>query len=74
MLILIQRDDCSLCDAAWEVLHLAGVRDFEAQYIDGDIALEQRYGMHVPVLQMGAAELAWPFDAAAVKAWLAALQ
>jgi Glutaredoxin-like domain (DUF836) len=74
MLILIQRDDCSLCDAAWDVLHEAGVRDFEAQFIEGHAELEQRYGTRVPVLQAGSDELAWPFDAKAVMAWLAALR
>jgi hypothetical protein len=70
MLILIQRDDCSLCDEAWEVLASAGVRDFESTFIDGDTALEARYGMRVPVLRLGDAELDWPFNALQLAAWL----
>ena len=71
MLALIQRDDCALCDAAWEILHAAGVRDFEPLYIDGDPQQEARYGNRVPVLRDGARELDWPFDAGTVRAWLA---
>lgn len=70
MLTLIQRDDCALCDEAWEVLHQAGVRDFDALFIDGDAELEMRYGASVPVLRSGRRELSWPFDADRIKAWL----
>lgn len=68
-LILYQRDDCHLCDLALEVLAQAGVPDFESVFIDGDDALEARYGMRVPVLREdGAAiEIDWPFDAAGVR-------
>jgi hypothetical protein len=71
MLSLIQRDDCALCDLAWDILQQAGVRDFAAVYIDGDADAEIRYGARVPVLRLGDAELAWPFDAETVRAWLA---
>lgn len=71
MLTLIQRDDCALCDEAWEVLHAAGVRHFEPVYIDGDAALEARFGARVPVLADGARELDWPFDAERLRDWLA---
>ena len=71
MLTLIQRDDCALCDEAWEVLHAAGVRDFEPVYIDGDAALEARFGARVPVLADGVRELDWPFDAERLRDWLA---
>lgn len=70
MLSLIQRDDCALCDLAWEVLQQAGVRDFAPVFIDGDAGAEIRYGSRVPVLKLGDSELAWPFDAAAVRAWV----
>jgi len=70
MLTLIQRDDCALCDEAWEVLHRAGVRDFETLFIDGDVLLEADYGTRVPVLRQGDAELDWPFDAERLKQWL----
>lgn len=71
MLSLIQRDECALCDKAWDILQQAGVRDFDAVFIDGDSDAETRYGSRVPVLKQGDSELDWPFDAAAVRAWLA---
>lgn len=63
-LILYQRDDCHLCDLALDVLAAARVPDFESVFIDGDEALEQRYGVRVPVLhnEGTGAELDWPFD------------
>lgn len=70
MLTLIQRDDCALCDEAWEVLHQAGVREFESLFIDGDATLEMQYGERVPVLRNGRREMYWPFDAEQIKAWL----
>lgn len=70
MLTLIQRDDCALCDEAWQILLQAGVRDFESVYIDGDAGLEAAYGTRVPVLRQGAAELDWPFDAERLRLWL----
>lgn len=73
-LTLYQRDDCKLCDEA--VVLLASVRapEFESVWIDGDAALEARYGVRVPVLRDEASgrELGWPFDAAALRAFLAA--
>ena len=71
MLSLIQRDDCALCDRAWDILHQAGIRDFDALYIDADAALEIRYGQRVPVLRDGDRELDWPFGIEQVRAWLA---
>ena len=72
-LILYQRDDCHLCDLALEVLAVARVPDFESVFIDDD-ALEQRYGLRVPVLSDDASgrELDWPFDAERVRLFLAA--
>jgi hypothetical protein len=68
-LILIQRDNCHLCDLAWEVLAQAGVPDFESVWIDGDAELEARYGLRVPVLRFSdGVELDWPFDAEQVSA------
>ncbi len=71
-LTLIQRDDCPLCDEALAVLAAARAPEFESVWIDGDVALEARYGTRVPVLREegGGAELDWPFDAAAVQAFL----
>ena len=68
---LFQRDDCPLCDDAYEVLAAAGVPDFEPTWIDGEAALEARYGARVPVLRRDdGAELGWPFDAEAVRAFV----
>ncbi len=63
-LVLYQRDDCHLCDLALEVLAMARVPDFDSVFIDEDEALEERYGVRVPVLRNDAtgAELDWPFD------------
>lgn len=70
---LFQRDDCHLCDLALEVLAQARAPEFESVFIDGDDALEARYGVRVPVLRDAAGrELDWPFDADRVRAWLAA--
>ena len=71
-LILYQRDDCHLCDLALEVLAQARVPEFESVFIDGDDALEMRYGVRVPVLrdETRGVELDWPFDVAQVVAFL----
>jgi hypothetical protein len=73
-LILFQRDDCPLCDEAYERLLAAGVADFEPAWIDGDAALEARYGARVPVLrrERDGAELDWPFEAGPLREFLAA--
>jgi hypothetical protein len=72
-LILFQRDECHLCDEAVLVLVAARAGDFESRWIDADIELEQRYGLRVPVLRRehDGAELDWPFDAAAVREFVA---
>jgi hypothetical protein len=69
---LFQRDDCPLCDQALAVLAAARIPDFESVWIDDDAALEARYGARVPVLRDESrdAELDWPFDAAAVAAFV----
>lgn len=71
-LTLFQRDDCPLCDQALAVLAAARIPEFASVWIDGDDALEARYGARVPVLRNEAsdAELGWPFDADAVRAFL----
>lgn len=68
-LTLIQRDDCHLCDQAWDCLATAGVADFDPLWIDDDLGLQARYGGRIPVLRREdtGAELDWPFDAAAVR-------
>jgi hypothetical protein len=71
-LILFQRDHCLLCDQALAVLAAARVPEFETRWIDDEAALEARYGTRVPVLRDDAdgRELGWPFDAAAVRAFV----
>ena len=73
-LLLFQRDDCPLCDQALAVLAAARAPAFDSVWIDGDEALEARFGTRVPVLrdEDRDAELGWPFDAEAVRAFLAA--
>ena len=73
-LILYQRDTCHLCDLALAVLAEARTPEFDSVFIDDDDALEARYGLRVPVLRdaAGERELDWPFDAARVRAFLAA--
>ncbi|MBJ6982469.1 glutaredoxin family protein [Luteimonas sp. MC1572] len=70
---LFQRDDCHLCDLAIAVLAEARAPEFDSVFIDGDDALEERYGVRVPVLRdaAGGRELDWPFDAAALRRFLA---
>lgn len=72
-LTLFQRDDCSLCDQAVALLARAHAPDFESVWIDDDPALEAAYGTRVPVLRETGSgrELGWPFDAAALAAFLA---
>jgi len=68
---LYQRDDCQLCDQALTVLAQARVADLDSVFIDDDPALEARYGLRVPVLRDARGrELDWPFDVAAVDAWI----
>lgn len=72
-LTLFQRDDCHLCDLALDELARARTPDFESVFIDGDPALETRYGTRIPVLrrESDGAELDWPFDAARVAGFIA---
>ena len=71
-LILFQRDDCHLCDLALEVLAAARSPEFESVFIDGDLALEARYGERVPVLcdEVRGVELDWPFDVGTLRKFL----
>ncbi len=67
--VLYQRDDCHLCDLALDVLAQARFPEFCSVFIDGDAALEARYGERVPVLRDAAsgAELDWPFGVAQLR-------
>lgn len=71
-LILYQRDYCHLCDLALAVMAEAHAPDFDSVWVDDAQELEQRYGTRVPVLRdlRDGRELDWPFDAAAVAAFL----
>lgn len=71
-LTLYQRDDCHLCDLALEVLAAARAPGFDSVFIDGDAALEARYGARVPVLRDGlrGIELDWPFTVERLQAFL----
>ena len=71
-LTLIQRDDCHLCDQAWDALAAAGVPDFDPLWIDDDLGLQARYGERIPVLRREdtGAELDWPFDVDAVRRFI----
>ena len=73
-LTLFQRDDCHLCDLALAVLAEVRAPEFESVFIDGDDALEARYGERVPVLrdESRGVELEWPFDAQRLRGWLLA--
>ena len=72
-LVLFQRDNCHLCELAWEVLAQAGVPDFDSVWIEGDSLLEKRYGLRVPVLKhtRSSMELDWPFNAEQVSELIA---
>lgn len=74
-LILYQRDDCHLCDQALALLAAVGVPEFDSVWIDGDPALEARYGQRVPVLRdvTGGTELDWPFQAAQLRMLIASV-
>jgi hypothetical protein len=71
-LVLYQRDYCHLCDQALAVLAQARTPEFDSVWVDDDAALESRYGTRVPVLRdmRDGRELDWPFDAAAVAAFV----
>lgn len=73
MLLLYQSDNCKLCEEAIALLALARAPEFESVWIDDDVELEARYGTRVPVLRNADdnRELDWPFDAEAVRTFLA---
>jgi hypothetical protein len=73
-LILYQRDHCHLCDLALAALAAARAPAFDSVFIDGDAALEARYGTRVPVLRDASdgRELGWPFGVADVRAFVGA--
>ncbi len=63
---------CHLCEHAEIILIDAGC-DFRAIDIEEDPELIKRYGIRIPVVaKPSGAELGWPFDGTALRAWLAA--
>jgi hypothetical protein len=74
-LTLYQRDDCHLCDLALGLLAEVRAPEFESVFVDGDEALEQRYGIRVPVLrdEERGVELEWPFDGKKLRRFLGIL-
>ncbi|WP_049622533.1 glutaredoxin family protein [Frateuria defendens] len=71
--VLYQRDYCHLCDLALAVLAQARLPEFDSVWVDDVAELEARYGARVPVLRdaCDGRELAWPFDAPAVRRFVA---
>ena len=71
-LTLYQRDDCHLCDLALGLLAEVRAPEFDSVFIDGDAALEERYGIRVPVLrdEERGVELEWPFSPAEVSGFI----
>ncbi len=71
-LTLYQRDDCHLCDLALALLAQLRAPEFDSVFIDGDAALDARYGERVPVLRDAASgrELDWPFEAGMLRDFL----
>lgn len=61
---------CHLCDEAEAVLQSLGIHALHLDIADDDSLLE-KYGTRIPVLRRAGAELCWPFDAAAVRRFLA---
>jgi glutaredoxin len=53
---------CHLCEQAETLLDAAGMR-FLSVDIEADLALLERYGVRIPVVQdSNGRELGWPFD------------
>ena len=72
-LILYSREDCHLCEDAWALATaIAPERPIQVVDVDEEPALEERYGLLVPVLREPGSgrEIGWPFDAAALLAFL----
>lgn len=70
-LVLYVTRGCHLCDEAGALVR-ATAHAWTAQEIGYDDALVARYGLRIPVLRRPdtGAELDWPFDAAALAAFL----
>lgn len=64
---LMSRAGCHLCD---EALAIVRSQSSNVSVVDiaADPSLEARYRFTIPVACVGDAELAWPFDASAIRA------
>lgn len=71
MVVLYTTAGCHLCEHAEAILDAEGVA-FSPVDIADDAALMQRYGVRIPVLVTAGRELGWPFDASALRRFLAA--
>ena len=74
-LIFYSNPGCHLCEQANELLRgRTGGFTLRTVEIEGDLALVYRYGVRIPVLRRSdtGLELDWPFDAAALEAFLGA--
>jgi hypothetical protein len=72
-LILYYQPDCHLCDEAEVLMQAAGLAGhYQKVDIETDLELLKSYGIHVPVLKRSdnGKELFWPFDQAALTAFL----
>jgi hypothetical protein len=67
-LVLYERAGCHLCHQVHRMLDRAGIR-WRPVDIDGDQALEDKYGLRIPVLLRpdSGCELFFPFDERALR-------
>lgn len=73
-LILYSTTACTLCDQALDLLFTTpGIAGLQLDVIDvaTDETLMETYGERIPVLRLGEAELAAPFDAKVLADFLA---
>ena len=75
-LTLYSRPECHLCEALTEQLLplLRGSATIDVVDVDSSVALERRYGLRIPILALGEAEITgYPLDRAAVERFLESL-
>ena len=73
-LILYSTTACTLCDQALDLLFTSpGIAGLQLDVIDvaSDETLMEKYGERIPLLRLGEAELAAPFDAQVLADFLA---
>lgn len=74
-LLLYGTEHCSLCERALDLLFsMPELRAATLEVVDVAAAPDdaERYGARLPVLKVGAVEVDWPFDRAAVVRAIAA--